>query len=136
LSVRIVIFEFNDASHYLVTVPGKLHTEIQPRSRPAQTGFPFPASRTPITAIIRPCARGRAMREEQFPLALRASAHHLNRSRAQAAVQQLPPVGFDQIHVQAGPNGRMARRALRQEQHGYLVLTGSEEKTSWKSSRP
>jgi hypothetical protein len=66
----------------------------------------------------------RAMRKEQFPLALRASAHNLNRSRAQAAVQQLPPVGFNQIHVQAGPDGRMAGGALRQKQHGVPRFDG------------
>ena len=96
---------------------------IQPRSRPAGAGFPCFADadhrhHAPGVPV------GGAMREEQLPLALRAAAHHLNRSRGKPAGEQLAAVGFDQIHVQAGPDGRVARRALRQKEHGIFGFDG------------
>ncbi len=52
------------------------------------------------------------MREEEIVLALRAATDNLNGSRRKAAVEQLAAVGFDEIGVQAGAEGRVAGRAL------------------------
>jgi len=48
------------------------------------------ASRVPV---------GGAMGEKQVLLALCATAHNLNGSRREAAVEQLAAVGLDKIHV-------------------------------------
>ncbi len=53
-----------------------------------------------------------AMREEEIPLAYGAATYNLNGSRRNAGVEQLAAVGFDEIGVQAGADGRMARRTL------------------------
>ena len=54
-----------------------------------------------------------AMREEEIGLALRAPGDNPNGSRREAAVEKLAAVGLNEIGVQAGAQGRVARRALR-----------------------
>ena len=60
------------------------------------------------------------MRKEQVALATRASPNYLNGASRNASSEQLATVGFNQVKVQAGANGRVAGCALRKKQHGVL----------------
>ena len=65
------------------------------------------------------------MREEEIGVALRAAADDLDRFWSETGGEKLAAVGFNEIDVKAGPDGRMAGRAS-----WALVLRGRE--TLWR----
>ena len=65
-----------------------------------------------------------AMGEEELALATGASTDLLNGTGFEACCQKLPAIGFKQIKVQAGADGRVAGRALGQEEHGVFGVDG------------
>lgn len=72
-----------------------------------------------------PCvALRRAMGEEQILLATGAAAKQMNRLWFEAGGEQLAAIGFDQIKVQAGANGRVTGGTLREKQHGVFGAYG------------
>jgi len=60
------------------------------------------------------------VREEHIRVAVRTSAGGADRRRPDTRIQQLPPIGLDQIEMQLRPDWRVPRRPLRQKQHGIF----------------
>jgi dUTPase len=65
-----------------------------------------------------------AMGEEEIGVALRAAAYDLNGFGAEAGGEKLAAIGFDEIDVKAGPNWRVAGRALSEKKHGVFLAHG------------
>ena len=64
------------------------------------------------------------MGEEEIVVALRAAADDLNGLGAEAGREKLAAIGFDEIDVKAGPDGRMAGCALSEKKHWVFLADG------------
>ena len=61
------------------------------------------------------------MREEKIGVALRAATDDLNGFGLESGGEKLAAVGFNQIDVKAGTDGRVAGRALGEKEHGIFL---------------
>ena len=65
-----------------------------------------------------------AMGEEEIGMALSAAADNLNGIGLEPGGEKLAAVGFNEIDVKAGTDGRVAGRALREKEHGVFLADG------------
>jgi hypothetical protein len=67
----------------------------------------------------RVASRG-TVREKHIRLAAGAPSHQVDRAWSHTGIEQLPPIGFNQIEMQIWADRRVPWRPLGQKEHGVL----------------